>query len=206
VEELVAAIRAALDETERIARDVEGERWYFDLIEDGKRAFEDRINSNWVLRQVAKDRKILELHGGSHECTSETDNCVWVTDVPGDDCETVLALAEAHDIEVSARGEGEAVIDLSQEFHFTPTWTTEGEPCRLRNGTLTGRWDPLRQRAEASRPHDCADPRLGNLLRNRTMGILCAGLPCGGRRRAVFGPELRQGRDGRDRHLGQRLV
>lgn len=35
------------------------------------------------------------------------------------------------------------MIDLSQEFHFTPNWTTEGgEQPQLWNGTLTGHWDP----------------------------------------------------------------
>lgn len=128
MDELVARIRAALDRAEEIAkaciatdwrmpaagyvvdRDVDGWR----SIPDESRIFsfyDDREAEAWhavnndpdtVLRRVAADRKILELHEGSHECTSEADNCVWITGEPGDDCATVLALAEAYGIEVTA--------------------------------------------------------------------------------------------------------
>lgn len=53
-----------------------------------------------VLRQVAAHRRILEIHSGSHECTSAEDSCVWIDGIAGVNCETVEVLAEAYGIEV----------------------------------------------------------------------------------------------------------
>lgn len=59
-----------------------------------------RHDPKHVLRQVAAHRKILELHSGSHECTSAEDNCVWIDGISGAICETVKIAAEAYGIEV----------------------------------------------------------------------------------------------------------
>ncbi len=45
-------------------------------------------------------RTVVEIHEGSHECASLTDNCVWITGEPGDECETIRALAKGYGIEV----------------------------------------------------------------------------------------------------------
>lgn len=56
-------------------------------------------NPKRILDKVAADREILDLHTGSHECTSAADNCVWISGEPGDECETVRLLAKGYQIE-----------------------------------------------------------------------------------------------------------
>jgi hypothetical protein len=51
-----------------------------------------------VLRHIAADRKILDLHDMAHECSStdwitrQHDSCCWIPE--GEHCDTILALAE----------------------------------------------------------------------------------------------------------------
>jgi hypothetical protein len=58
--DLIERLRARLDEDERVANGVIGERWYFDLIDDGKRAYEDRFTAERQLRWVAAARQNLD--------------------------------------------------------------------------------------------------------------------------------------------------
>ena len=60
MDDLVTWLRAQLDEDERVARGVEGERWYFDFIEDGKREYEDRFGPARALAEVAAKRAIVD--------------------------------------------------------------------------------------------------------------------------------------------------
>ena len=52
-----------------------------------------------VLREVAAKRAIVDLHGGSHECSTynhngEVDNCTWC--LGPEDCSTMLSLAAVY--------------------------------------------------------------------------------------------------------------
>lgn len=130
MEELVARIREALDETERIARAAKGEAW--ELHRDSrvvtavgdddafrghgyKVEFAEHIAHNdpaRVLRRVAADRKILDLHRNEafkpawdqdgplrYTCSTCSERGMQMFDTW---CDTVLALAEAYGIEVSS--------------------------------------------------------------------------------------------------------
>lgn len=44
----------------------------------------------FALADLTAKRRIVELHGGNHECPSIEDNCGWVTD---DQCDTIRLLA-----------------------------------------------------------------------------------------------------------------
>lgn len=46
----------------------------------------------WRLADVAIKRQIVELHTGSHECSTFEDNCTWI-DGDGQACSTLLLLA-----------------------------------------------------------------------------------------------------------------
>ena len=66
-----------------------------------------------VLREVERDRRIINVHAGGHECASydfvsrEISNGVWVMD--GDDCTTVRLLA----------------LPYADHPEFREEWTTE---------------------------------------------------------------------------------
>jgi len=115
VTDLAAAIRAAIDETEQDARSAwqENWRWYAEDKTvmthvdqsgewDGYRVTGTRADAQHiarhdpaaVLRRVAADRKILELHAGSGDVCDAHDASYETVD-----CETVLALADAYGIE-----------------------------------------------------------------------------------------------------------
>lgn len=126
--DLINKLTAALDETERIAlAAIEGGRCDYPDLHDhanwhapsrgdvascgtilvfadypDERVVDHIVHNDpaHVLRQVAAHRKILELHSGSHECTSAEDNCVWIDGISGAICETVKIAAEAYGIEV----------------------------------------------------------------------------------------------------------
>jgi hypothetical protein len=96
--DLIERLRARLDEDERVANGVIGERWYFDLIDDGKRAYEDRFTAERQLRWVAAARQILDRHyrtawppreDGSGSCAA----CRKYRAYP---CKDVLALASIY--------------------------------------------------------------------------------------------------------------
>lgn len=124
-ESLVDRIRAALDETERVARAAhyDGQRWYAqdelverwpadEVVTTADRKVEAthiaRHDPASVLRQVAAIRKLLELHEPFIADEDEPDPiCQTCTegshlyDVSAYPCPTVLAIADACGIEVA---------------------------------------------------------------------------------------------------------
>ena len=104
--ELVEKLRAAMDRDVLIVQEAlnpggEGSYLPDHYVTDEQERFEQRFTAEVMGRMEAAHRKILEMHSGSHECTSETDNCVWIDGISGSTCETVLALAEPYDIRVT---------------------------------------------------------------------------------------------------------
>lgn len=50
-----------------------------------------------VLRDVTAKRRIVDLHDGSHECSSHGDNCTWIDGDLRPHCDTLALLAEVYD-------------------------------------------------------------------------------------------------------------
>lgn len=108
--DLVAFLRARLDEDERGADDVHDTYRCASVGSDPSTPF--RCDCPWparVLAEVAAKRAILELHEGSHECSvydhrGAVDNCAWVID---GGCSTVRLLMQPY----------------AGHPHFHPSWS-----------------------------------------------------------------------------------
>jgi hypothetical protein len=128
-DDLITWLRAQLDDDERVATDrarLAGDVWTavevapgrWEVVGAGGRGTVAQGLPQWeaehiarhdparVLRRVAADRRILDLHEGDHECSTirrgvdyegvpyeEIDNCTWVLD---GDCSTVRLMALPH--------------------------------------------------------------------------------------------------------------
>lgn len=103
MDDLIARLRAALDETERIAlAAVRFDYGVASWADDG-----DPVNIHIALhdperelRMVAAHRNILDLHQGNHTCAAWGDGMVdsYATILDGDICATVLAVAGGYGI------------------------------------------------------------------------------------------------------------
>lgn len=63
------------------------------IYEDVQRAHVIRWHPGRVLAEVVAKRRIVEMHGGTHECPDDGENCGWIEDRS---CDTLRLLALPH--------------------------------------------------------------------------------------------------------------
>ncbi|MBF8193274.1 hypothetical protein ITP53_47930 [Nonomuraea sp. K274] len=95
MDDLIAFLRARLDEDEQLAQAADQGCWtneYDEFRCRGGAEFEHLLHHSpaRVLREVGAKRLVMAMHEGSHECSDLDDNCLWVELRV---CPTVKALA-----------------------------------------------------------------------------------------------------------------
>jgi hypothetical protein len=86
--DLVAFLRARLDEDEQAARDGDDACWHIDYCDDEGKRYHERFDPARVLREVEAKRRILDEHGsGSDSCDAHDAS---MRSIP---CDTLLLLA-----------------------------------------------------------------------------------------------------------------